>query len=805
MPWPPQTPPPQAPPPYPPAPYPPGPQPPGQYPVAPQPSAGYPPVPQAPVPQALLRQPTAPQPTAPQPPAPQVPAPYPPAPPQDPAPRPQAPASPPAAPPPPAPPASPVRTKTGKPSWVPAGTTVRVDGRELPGGMLYFGKLHRSERVDDRHVEVIDPTLPVDWKKPDLLGRSMGYWPAYHSITPQARAAYLSWLQGGKRDPDAYIGHVFLYFYGLERRALVDARHDPAAQADLPAILDEVVRLRSLYGDNRSFHGYATGFEQVLRLLLSDGNEAPPDPAEHDHWQPPAALRAGIGRFADAKRPVPADWAWSWAMSHPDIYPRTPAKRCPDEFRELFTTRYRARHGEGLVVRPLKARVTVDYRPASGGLDTVTVTADLPDVITAAAPTKALKALVESCSDDLDAYSRLLGRQPEAAGTLPALALLPDELFTAAPDGLAPVRELVARVLPDGVRQARFELADLTSLWPARTPGKFVKADAVGVAQLLDRLGVGLEPDVRMGGPVQSAGPAVLFRLTAAQPATATPEYVAATTLLHLAAVVSAADDDVSAAERDHLVSHLESSLHLTPGERLRLIAHLDWLLASTLKLTGLTKRLGALTTAQRARVAGFATAIAAVDGVVSPAEVDTLRKIYKLLGQEPDSVYAELHALAASARPTPATDPVVVLPASTGPSGYLLPPAPEVRAEPTGAVRLDPALVEAKMRESAAVAALLSDVFEDEPEEAPPAPVVAVAAVGPLDAAHSALVRVLVTRTSWSRAEFEARCAEAGLLPEGALDVVNEAAVEVSDEPLIEDDGDGFVINDYARGELLA
>lgn len=681
-------------------------------------------------------------------------------------------------------------------------------GRSLPGGMIYVGKLPHGEAALRRNVEVIDPRLPIDWRNPDFAGQDMDYWPSYQSITPRSRAAYLLWLESGRWAPDAYIGYVFLYFYGLERRALVDAHQDPAARADLPRILGEVVRLLAIYGGNSSFRQYATEFQQVLCALITRGEGAAPDPAEHDRWSPPLTLRLGVGRFATQGLPVPVDWAWSWAMLHPEIYPRTPATRCPDEFRTLFTVRYQARHTDGIKVRPLKSRVSLSYHPASGGLQTTSWQLDVPDVLTAAAPTKALKTLVESCTDDLDAYSRLIGRQPEAAGTLPALALLPDELFTVGLDGLRPVRDLVNRTLPDDVRQARFELADLTSLWPSRTPGKFTKADAVGLAQLLDKLGVGIEPDVRMGASVHSAGPAVLFRVTAAQPTTATPEYTAATTLLHLAAVVSAADDDVSAAERDHLISHLESSLHLTPGERARLTAHLDWLLASKLKLTGLTKRLGVLTDAQRTHVAEFATAIAAVDGVVSPGEVDTLRKIYKLLGQDPDSVYTELHALtSAPARPAPATEPVVVVPADTGPTGYLIPPPPK-HEPPVGAIRLDPALVEAKMRESAAVAALLADVFDDEPDEVapqPPVPVAAVDLVGSLDAAHSALLRKLADRPSWNRADFDALCAGVALLPEGALDVLNEAAVEASEEPVVEEDDDQLLINDYAMGELLA
>ncbi|WP_256373391.1 tellurite resistance TerB family protein [Actinosynnema pretiosum] len=724
--------------------------------------------------------------------------------------------------PPPPPPAPARKAPPQPPTWSPSGTAVQVAGRVISCPMLYVGKLPGGTRSHDRDVEVVDPTLPVDWGHPDFEGRSMGYWPAYHSIGPRHRAAYLLWLDGGRKAPNAYIGYVFLYFYGLERRALVDPRRDSTAAADLPRIFAEVNRLLIVYGDNRSFHGYATGFRALLHALLDQGEGAPPDPDEHNRWDPPLRLRLGIGRFAEAGSPVPVDWAWSWAMTHPEINPRTPSVRCPDEFRALFTVRYRAEHGDGIVVRPLKKRVELRYHPASSGIGEVTVTTGVPDVLTAAVPTRKLAALVDSCADDLDAYSRLLGRQPEASGTLPALALLPAELV--AGEGLRPVRELVDRLLPAELPQARFELSELTGLWPTRTPGKFLKADAVGIAQLLDKLGVGIEPDVRVGGPVLASGPAVLFRVTAAQPTSASPEYTAATTLLHLAAVVSAADDDVSDEERDHLVAHLESSLDLTEGERIRLAAHLDRLLASAPKLTGLTKRLAVLSDAQRAHVARFATIVAAVDGVVSPGEVDTLRKIYKLLGQDPDSVYAELHTLSAAAprsvkgaspRPAPATEPVTVVPSNGAPSGYRIPsrPKPEPAAQPgrVGLVRLDPELVAAKMRESAAVAALLADVFDDEPEEpqpvpiAPPAPVVQVDPVGSLDNAHSAVLRRLATAPEWSRADYESLCAGFGLLPEGALDVLNEAACETCDEPVVEDDGDRLTINDYALGELLA
>ena len=52
----------------------------------------------------------------------------------------------------------------------------------------------------------------------------MTYWPSYSEISSAARTAYVDWLASGRR-PGAHIGYVFLFFYGIERRVLVDAMH----------------------------------------------------------------------------------------------------------------------------------------------------------------------------------------------------------------------------------------------------------------------------------------------------------------------------------------------------------------------------------------------------------------------------------------------------------------------------------------------------------------------------------------------------------------------------------------------------
>lgn len=103
---------------------------------------------------------------------------------------------------------------------------------------------------------------------------------------------------------------------------LVDAPQDPGAQAELPNIFAEVTRLLQVYGSNNSFRSYAVAFQQCLRLLLSQSQDTtastPPDPAvqgrSHIPEETPMALRLAIGGFARDGRPVPAEWAYSWAL-----------------------------------------------------------------------------------------------------------------------------------------------------------------------------------------------------------------------------------------------------------------------------------------------------------------------------------------------------------------------------------------------------------------------------------------------------------------------------------------------------------
>ena len=83
-----------------------------------------------------------------------------------------------------------------------------------------------------------------------------GYYPSYAALSPEQRWVYLDWLQDVTKEVD--VGHVFIYYYGLERH-LLTGKFDRA--------FDEILKLRR-YHKNQSFLGYSESSLMNSSLLM---------------------------------------------------------------------------------------------------------------------------------------------------------------------------------------------------------------------------------------------------------------------------------------------------------------------------------------------------------------------------------------------------------------------------------------------------------------------------------------------------------------------------------------------------------
>src|ERR1700733_13322378 len=147
------------------------------------------------------------------------------------------------------PPTSPPPCRSLGDPWIHPEQEVTVDRFLIKGGMIYVGTDLLSIKGCEAEPALINPTKQVAQSAADCHIRHTSYWPSYDSISPEARASYLQWLATGKLDPEADLGYVFLYFYGLERRVLWDATHNQQVRTELPLIEEEVCRLLDIYGN----------------------------------------------------------------------------------------------------------------------------------------------------------------------------------------------------------------------------------------------------------------------------------------------------------------------------------------------------------------------------------------------------------------------------------------------------------------------------------------------------------------------------------------------------------------------------
>jgi uncharacterized tellurite resistance protein B-like protein len=680
--------------------------------------------------------------------------------------------------------------------WVPAGESVTVSGFSLPGGMLYVGSA--LGRYDAQEPSLLNAKLRIAKSYVDIEERLMPYWPSFHSISPEARRGYLQWLEGGRRDPLADTGYIFLFFYGLERRALVDAVSDPQVKAEIPLITKEVQRLLDIYGDNRSFRGYAESFLDYLSNQALDPNLylGPPPDAVAYSYEIPLPLRIGLGQHAANKRPLDADWALAWALADPNISKRTPVTRCKEVFAALFKLKYASTHPTGLILAQNKTKLKASYRPASAVLMAPAVNlGDLPDVMATSGTRKNLQLIVELCTSELEPYSRYLGRNPESAEALEGLLQLPVALWPA--PARAELDDLQHRIGDDLIAMSFGELAGRF-----KSAGALSRDKVLALARALESLHIGMEPDVLAGSKTPKAEDQIALFVTQPEDGSlrASAAYNAASVTLDLASAVASADGDTSNEEVTMLGQHIDSWSHLSVAHRKRLKAHLRIQIQQPPTLASLKKKLDPLTVEAKRAIASFLAHLAQADGTVSTSEVKLLERVYKALQLDSQLLYSDLHGAASGARIAS-----VIPPANTTQSepGVPLP----VNAK-QGFV-LDHERIAELQRETAEVSALLAQVFTDDQVEESEQLVeyaestsASSADVAGLDLEHSAFLRLLVSRPEWSRSELESAASDMELMLDGALEQINDMAFDRFDMPITEGD-DPIEINKDILEEL--
>lgn len=654
----------------------------------------------------------------------------------------------------------------GPERWIGVATPVTVGNIGFDAELLYFGTPKSSE---DHHRALVDPSLPLG-QLADRDGNSLGYWPHFSEIQPGARRAYIEWLADGRRDPATPIGYVFLYFYGLERR-LIKAR--AADEAD--TILGELDRLMGIYGSNYSFAGYARSLIDAANVL----HGAPPEELAasldlRQGWEMPLGVRLYLGKKVAAGEPIGAEDALCWTLAHPEIYPRTPVRRCFADFKALWHHEFAERFQAGIKVAKPKTRLKYRYRSASGEFNAAAPIGDLPDITAVSAPVARFQQLLNDCTDALDPLSRFLGRNPDEEGTVLAVALAPSAIRMR--DGqsrYAQARnQLTERTAETGFTPIRLAaLLDILAGSGTTKGAEQRQSHRKRLSEILDAMGLGFEPDKRFG-PAPTLAEDItlcLFAKPDGAAASGGRRYDVARTMVEVAVLAAQADSLVVEAELESIVRDLAALNELGEAERSRLEAHMHALVHNPPKLRAATKRVADLSAADKEMVLQSVINAVLADQRITPTEVRFLEGLYKLLGKPQDEVYSRLHS---------------------GPGPSTPAPRPE-KAAKQAARDIDGDKLARIREETAAVSTMLASIFTEEepdPEPAEPAPANEPSLFAGLDAQHSHLLLALIAAPLEADA-FASLCKREKLLPGGAIETINDWAFDILDEVAIEDD----------------
>lgn len=644
-------------------------------------------------------------------------------------------------------------------------------------------------------------TLPV--RVPAGAVPDMGYWPSYAAASPEHRFLYLNWLAGGKKGLPPLEGLLFLYFYGLERRILHDGQ-------DWGVALTEIVRLLQLDIPRRgtregsSFRHYAGG---LLWFLLGHQPKrfSPRSLSTITHvtegFSGERAF-ALVNWCAVHGQRVPAEYAALLARTDSRAKGHTLAHRAGARFKQLFDARFAAAFPNGIAVQHEDRQRTYEYRPATSVLGDAKFTAQ--SSIVAPRDSTRLVGLWNECVEDLRKSERARAKRSGDAITVAEWEALPDELKAGSEHPLrARVESMIAEVdnlgglVGDIARLTAGQLAELVDI---DRRDKLSKAQSVKLASALEGAGFCVEPDPRVFG--SSYGWHEKLSVWAAD-----GEYVAhgpslrsAACVLQFGMAVALADGNAHDTELAHLAAHLDSAFRLSPLDRRRLDAlRIAWIDRGA-DLIKLGKQLAdGLNQDQRKSLGRLLVVLAAMEGQIDREELATLRRAYRSLGLPPDLLEQTIEECCPSVGAG-----LAVVQTRDGEAD----PGEAIPAMST--VTLDMSAVEVLMRETRAVSEALAAAMTDADLEAvveqtapvtpsavalaanEHAPVSTTAGISPQ---LSAFVQALRARSEWPRPEAEQLAREHGLMLNGAIEALNEWAIDALGDPIVEDCGDRLAV----------
>jgi tellurite resistance protein len=686
------------------------------------------------------------------------------------------------------------------------GSRLKLDRGTVDSPLLYVCKGVLPDAPD---ASLIESGLPV--ARSGSSAERLPYWPSYRGASPAQRSRYIEWLLQGRCDPQTEIGYVFLYFYGLERRVLMDG-------ADHRAVAEELLRLLSIYGHSASFQRYAQGLLWTTIWLSRKGQSVPYRTVEQavgvSQWTD-EILNLALACFAGCGRPLPDNLVYHLAQHQVHSARTVIVERHRDLHNRAFHTRLQQLFSDGMRVKIGKRERRLEYFPASATLGRIhdvggPLAAEQVPSLLGSSQFSPLSEIWNQAIEELREYDRAHKRAKGAPLTAEMYEALPEHLRQGEHPHFDQWCQLLDRSITDD-GWTIITVADYASLEGISERRKLTRNQSLHLAETASQLGFALEPDPRITGKLYHWNQRVSVFPATEELSQNVASYHAAAVLLELGVGIAAADGILDEIELGRLTSHLENQFDLSTQDSCRL-EHLRYLLSKSLESDfGAAKEIQTrLNHEQRKKVGEFLVGIAAADDAISPEEIRALTQAYRALGLTRGDLDQLLRAVESKSESTT--------------SGSAAVPAFQLDHERIRAILSETEQVTKFLRE--AMRDPETDDADEEPESGistgvsaaveatslpvagdPPPIIVSVSDAGSADGFRDLpgdlqpFARAAVTQSVWTRSDLDQLARQHRVMLGSAIERINEWSYDRLGDALLVEDNDSFLIQD----ELLS
>ncbi len=711
----------------------------------------------------------------------------------------------------------PISSNSSGMTWTGNVREIKIHNYNIPDPLIYW----TSNTTENVEASCINLNYPIG-KPIDEPKGALGYWPRYSSISPNQRANYLEWLSSGRNSELNDIGYAFLFFYGLENRAIIE-------KMDIPIIIQEVNSLLKNYPISRSFYSYLSSFlayvavQQMTRISEDNISQYFPSFIDLSYDQVIVALSWHINH----DKAIQWELAYSLANAIPETPKSVVTHKLPTQFKQLFETKFKTKYPEGFKIEPSKRKFKFEYRPASPSLLPYSQNYSMVNQIEPVEINNPLgkksqfKDILSIWADTIEEL------RPAARKINKGEQVLTSKAYQALPDSLKQELDHPEKTRWDQVI-AKFKnendsiivpinsLAELISiekrekLTPTQSKLLFSTARDVGYI---------LIPDHRITGTPYRWDDSVALFPSPDKRTFTSDSYPAVAFILELGMSIALADGIFSPDEQDHLDRFIFGSFELSPLDVTCLKQYQQILIQNPPSLERLGKRLKEhLSDDNKLTVAKFLKDMASADGILDPNEYQALNKIYKAIGLEKDDIQLLFPSDLTS---KPGEQPIQISHSSPVRAGEtIVQPTP---IEPS--FTLDPEQLNKKFRDTQGIQKILNSLMgsEDENSDNSEENIVIPETKMPNECESTKIQRIpsennlsglppkytiflqdLLSQNEFTKTEFQNVSRNYGLMANGTIDDINTWSDENYGDYLLEvQDEDLVLINSEIRTKI--